>query len=229
MPKVILKFNDSVLKEIVMERPTFTIGRRPDNDLVIDNAAVSGHHARIIEKDGAFFIEDLASTNGTFVNEKRIAKEQLKDNDQVTIGKHQLVFEDEANRGAASSDHKAFDPDKTMTLNTKKQRELLNADKRIGVLRIISGQTDQKEYRLHNQFTVIGSQDDASVKLKAWFAPKKAAVITRGIDGYSLTTSNASKGILLNGTAFQGRAVLKDGDVLSVAGVEMHFCLKDPR
>ena len=76
---------------------------------------------------------------------------------------------------------------------------------------------------------MIGSRDDATVKLTAWFAPKKAAVITRASDGYSITSSDASKGILLNGTAFQGRAVLKDGDVLSVAGVEMHFCLKDPR
>src|SRR5881296_636535 len=60
-PKVILKFNESILKEIEITQPSFTIGRRPDNDLVIDHAAVSGRHARIVQVQSAFFLEDLRS------------------------------------------------------------------------------------------------------------------------------------------------------------------------
>ncbi len=97
------------------------------------------------------------------------------------------------------------------------------------MIQIISGQTDRKEYRLSNPLTVIGSKDNAAIKLTGWFAPKTAALITRASGGYSITTSEEPKTLLLNGKPFKGRAALKDGDLISVAGVEMHFHLKDLR
>src|SRR5712692_4506881 len=91
MPKIFLKFNERVLKEIPLDKPRFTIGRKPDNDLVIDNPVVSGHHALIVSEEGAFFIEDLGSTNGTFVNDAKIQKEKLKNSDCIVVGKHVLI------------------------------------------------------------------------------------------------------------------------------------------
>ncbi len=70
MAKVLLKFKEAVLKEIPLEKEATTIGRKEENDIVIDNQAVSGHHAKIMQEGGSFFIEDLSSLNGTFV--KRI-------------------------------------------------------------------------------------------------------------------------------------------------------------
>ncbi|PIV67276.1 MAG: phosphopeptide-binding protein, partial [Nitrospirae bacterium CG01_land_8_20_14_3_00_44_22] len=73
MSKVMLKFKEAVLKEIPLDKDTVTIGRNPGNDIHIDNLAISGFHAKLINRGGRFFIEDLNSTNGTFVNGKRIS------------------------------------------------------------------------------------------------------------------------------------------------------------
>lgn len=96
MPKIVLKYNDKVIKEIRMTDPVLTIGRKPDNDLVIDNLAVSGHHARIAHAGGAFVIQDTGSTNGIFLNGEKVAQHTLKPGDQILIGKHVVVFEDDA-------------------------------------------------------------------------------------------------------------------------------------
>jgi pSer/pThr/pTyr-binding forkhead associated (FHA) protein len=236
MPKIFLKFNEAVLKEIQLDRPQLTIGRKPDNDLVIDNPAVSGHHARIVQEEGAYVIEDLGSTNGTFVNDKRIEKRPLKDHDRVLIGKHLLLYQDEARAAPPPSLPKAFDSDKTVILDTQKQRELLKAEQatappkpkeKVGVLQVVSGQTDRKEYQLTGRLALIGSQDGATVRLTGWFAPKVAALIGRRSDSYNVSMSEEGKKILLNGTPVQGRSDLKDGDLLEVAGVKMYFYLKD--
>ena len=92
MAKLILKYETKVLKEIALARPTITIGRTPDNDVVIDNLAVSSHHARIVF-DGEFNLEDLNSVNGTFVNKQRVSSTSLKDGDEVSIGKHTLALQ----------------------------------------------------------------------------------------------------------------------------------------
>lgn len=234
MPKIILKFNEAVIREVPLDREQVTIGRKPDNDVVIDNPAVSGHHAKLSRVQSVFFLEDLGSTNGTFVNEKKIDKRQLKDGDRVTIGKHVLLFEDEA-KGLAPPPAQAVDTDKTMILDTPKQRELLKAEQtmqpkpkeRIGVLQVLSGGTDKKEYHLTGRVILIGSQDGATVQLTGWFAPKVAAMISRRPDGYNISLSEDGKKVLVNGAPIQGRADLKDGDLLEVAGVKMSFLLKD--
>lgn len=233
MPKIILKFNEAVLRAVPLDREQVTIGRKPDNDVVIDNPAVSGHHAKLSRVQSVFFLEDLGSTNGTFVNEKKIDKRQLKDGDRVTIGKHVLIYEDEAKGLAPLAP--TVDSDKTMILDTQKQRELLKAEQtmppkpkeRIGLLQVLSGGTDKKEYQLTGRVILIGSQDGATVQLTGWFAPKVAAMISRRPDGYNISLSEDSKKVLVNGTPVQGRADLKDGDLLEVAGVKMSFLLKD--
>lgn len=234
MPKIIVKFNEAVIREVPLDREQFTIGRKPDNDVVIDNPAVSGHHAKLSRVQAVYFLEDLGSTNGTFVNEKKIDKRQLKDGDRVTIGKHVLFYEDEA-KGLALPTAQAADTDKTMILDTQKQRELLKAEQtiqpkpkeRIGVLQVLSGGTDKKEYQLTGRIVLIGSQDGSTVKLTGWFAPKVAAMISRRPAGYNISLSEDGKKVLVNGTPIQGRADLKDGDLLEVAGVKMSFLLKD--
>src|SRR5688572_7886054 len=92
MPKLLLKFNAAVLKEIPVSKDVITVGRKPDNDVVIDNPAISGHHCRISLQGGGYYVEDLDSTNGTYVNEKRIKKSGLHHNDVVGVAKHALVF-----------------------------------------------------------------------------------------------------------------------------------------
>ncbi|MEK7294555.1 MAG: FHA domain-containing protein, partial [Nitrospirota bacterium] len=101
MPKISLKYNEKIIKEITLTDVVVTIGRKADNDLVIDNLAVSSHHARIAKLDDAFVIQDTESTNGIFLNGEKVAQHALKYGDQIMIGKHVVVFEDDAAAGAA--------------------------------------------------------------------------------------------------------------------------------
>ena len=96
MLRIILKFNSTVLNELKIDQDEIIIGRDSGNDIQIDNVAVSREHARIIRGPNYYLIEDLNSTNGTFVNGKMINKKFLKKDDEILIGKHslQVVLED---------------------------------------------------------------------------------------------------------------------------------------
>jgi pSer/pThr/pTyr-binding forkhead associated (FHA) protein len=238
MAKIFLKFNEQVLKKIPLEAPQLTIGRKPDNDLVIDNPAVSEHHARIIKEEGAFFVEDLGSTNGTFLNDAKVQKQKLKNTDRVSIGKHALIYQDEVAAPPPPPPlPKESGSDKTMILDTAKQKELMKAsdtvktaavEEKLGRLTVATGDTDRPEYELTGRLTVIGKEDTATIKLTGWLAPQKAALISRRGLAYIITPEEGAKKITVNGKAVQGQRELQDGDVIIVAGVHFHFSLKEP-
>ena len=92
MARLILSLGGQVLAEFNMTKERYTIGRLPDNDVRIDNPAVSGHHSLIINILNDSFLEDLSSTNGTYVNGKLIKKHAMQHGDVVTVGHHQLRF-----------------------------------------------------------------------------------------------------------------------------------------
>jgi len=131
MAKLFLKFEQAVLKEIQLTQSVVTIGRLPDNVVQVDNLAVSGHHAKIYWDQDHFVIEDNNSLNGTYLNNRRISKSQLKDSDVVLIGKHTVVFKDEGMStppppgGAAAPSMPKLEA--TMVLDTKKAKEMLAA------------------------------------------------------------------------------------------------------
>lgn len=93
MPKVILSIDGELLRELVLTQERTTLGRRPYNDLVIENLAVSGEHAVLLKVGEDVYIEDLNSTNGTFVNGLPIKRQLLRDGDSIDIGKHKVRFE----------------------------------------------------------------------------------------------------------------------------------------
>jgi len=122
MAKFIIKYNDKILNEIPINKKTVSIGRMEDNDVVIDNLAVSRHHARLVQEKDKYFLEDLSSHNGTFVNDERIVKCEMNEGDNILIGKHILTFLKEI-----EADRKKINPpsvDTTVLLDTKKHREL---------------------------------------------------------------------------------------------------------
>lgn len=104
MAKLILSVDGTVLKEITLNKERTTLGRKPHNDIQVDNLAVSGEHAAIITILNDSFIEDLNSTNGTLVNGKPIKKHFLQNNDVIEIGKHKLKYFNDAPVAAASAD-----------------------------------------------------------------------------------------------------------------------------
>ena len=95
MAKLVLGYNGQTLHEYALDQETVTIGRKTDNDIHIDNLAVSGNHAKILTILNDSFIEDLDSTNGTYINGKKINKHALKNGEIITIGKHELKYVNE--------------------------------------------------------------------------------------------------------------------------------------
>ena len=124
MLKIELKYQEKKLATFETENERIRIGRNVKNDIHIDNPAVSSSHAVIKKIMNTYFIEDLGSTNGTFVNEKKINKYELLDGDEVIIGKHSLEFHYMKSNGQNQPDF-----DKTVILDTRKQKELLDKNR----------------------------------------------------------------------------------------------------
>lgn len=241
MPRLILCLDGKVVKRYSLG-PVVTIGRLPDNTIVIDNAAVSGHHACASLDGSRFVLEDLDSTNGTLVNDRRVSRHTLQNGDIVQIGSHTLEFDEK--HGGRVDKHEAAEriatnPGETVFLDADKHQALLEMLRettdsddqlmgaaaagpgKIGVLRVLKGQADQTEYHLQAHTSVIGKADSSLVRLKGWFLPNVAVVITRNGPGYTATHMKSSA--LLNGEPLTGRCDLKEGDVLRVGGLTLEF------
>ena len=248
MPKLILKFDDRDISECAVGTHPITIGRLPDNNVVIDNPAVSGRHARVYREGNHYVLEDLKSTNGTFVNDKPIARHTLLEGDSILVGKHTLLFTQKG--GEQTEDVKAaeqFVPEigGTMMLDTQKQKSLLSgldhgrpsqvydavvpktaiptAQGRIGTIKVVSGNTGQSEYVLAAVTTMIGKADTAQIRLKGWFKPKVAAAIARKGEGFTITPMGAK--LTVNGERVNSRRDLATGDLIEVSGVTLEFSL----
>ena len=239
MPKLLLKFNAAVIKEIPIEKDTLSVGRKPDNDVVIDNPAVSGHHCKITLAGDTFFVEDLNSTNGVFVNGKKVMKSGLKHNDVVGIVKHALVFIDDrpAAGGGSEAPTVQAKPDAgeaTMMMTPEKQKQMAeaaagSAKTQSATIRVVKGVVDVPEYEIKSPTTYIGKSDRVQIKIKGagifGKAPENAAMIASRPEGYFLMPieENYAK---LNGKTVTQKEPLKDGDMIEVGGTTLQFSLK---
>jgi len=231
MPKLILQIDNRVLKTCAVDQRA-SIGRLPDNTIVVDNPAVSGHHATVFRDGDHFVIEDLASTNGTFVNGTRVSRQKLQGGDAVRVGKsrHAIVFDEQGGDGEtaeAAGPDIAATPGETVYLRADEHQALLawirNAQAPAGaaVLRVLQGRTDRSEYALDAHTSVIGKSDAALIRLKGLFKPKEAVAIARSADGYVATVLRGTTRI--NKEPIRERQVLADGDVLEVGGLTLEF------
>jgi pSer/pThr/pTyr-binding forkhead associated (FHA) protein len=202
-------------EELLLNRLELTIGRALDNDLILNDAAVSLHHARIAKVQGAFYIEDLGSTNSTFVNDVRTDEQPLIQGDHIRIGDQVLIFEhSETDAGALlaeSLNETVMLPPRQFTTTRK------------ATLLVVEGRTDLSRYELTSPSVVIGSDAHATVKLRGWFAPRVAAQLNRHLDGYTIHAVPGQKELRINGRSLDTSVVLKDGDIIDVAGVKLSF------
>jgi pSer/pThr/pTyr-binding forkhead associated (FHA) protein len=244
MSKLVLKFENSVLKELSVGAKEVSIGRSPDNGLVIDNPAVSHYHARVFNEEGRLMLEDFGSMNGTFVNGQRVKMVTLKPGDSVGIGKHTIVVTDSREVRATTLDHDQSKPaapkiNETVMLDTKERRDFLQKVAAVGesaqvaptrlkipTLVVLRGRTDQREYTLNDKLTVIGKSAMATVKLRGWFAPKAAAQINRREDN-SYYVGAVDKTPTVNGDPVRHPTKLKSGDIIEVAGIQLEFVYRD--
>lgn len=220
MARLIVKFRGAVVQEHILDKPSVRIGRREGNDIRIDNLAVSGNHAKIEKIDGSYIIVDLKSTNGTFVNNKKIVQAKLRHLDEIIIGKHILVFEEETReQGIKEGDFQEAQAEAPREqLFQKSTGEYLGKP---AVLKFLEP-VQHPEVVLQKKLTVIGRRQDAEVRLRGLFEPKVAAIIARKPTGYSLLPEGKAK-VLLNGQAVSQRTDLKDGDVIEVGSLKLLF------
>jgi predicted component of type VI protein secretion system len=240
MAKLSLKFENKILKEVPIGSRPVSIGRAPDNDIPVDNLAVSNYHAKVYHEAGRLVVEDLNSLNGTFVNDLRIERATLHDGDKIFIGKHAILV-DASGDAAVPWDYgrKTAAPivEETMVLDTKQRRDMLQQAVAMGersqfapgrlkvpTLIILRGKTDQKEYVLNNKLTVIGKSPMATVRLRGWFTPQVVAQINKRDDGFYI--GPGSKRAKINGVTIHGPTRLSDGDIIEVGGLRMNFLFR---
>jgi pSer/pThr/pTyr-binding forkhead associated (FHA) protein len=229
MARLVLSLDSQVMAEYNMNKERYTIGRLPDNDIRIDNPAVSGHHSLIINILNDSFLEDLNSTNGTYVNGKLIKKHALQHGDVVTVGHHQLRFveDDEAQdefektmviQPSARPVEKLRSAEVSTALSATGARKALvdgAAALKKAKLQVLSGAFAGRELDLNKALTTLGRPG------------VQVAAITRRADGYFIVHVDSGKENdfpLLNGAPIGATATkLTDNDVIQLAGVKMGF------
>jgi len=205
MPKMIVSIDGVVVKEVQLTKDRTTLGRRPYNDIVIDNLAVSGEHA-VLQMTGAdVHIEDLNSTNGTYINGKAVKKQLLKNNDTIEIGKHKIKFLNEM-AGAGF--------EKTMIIRPAAPPAVPDPAVGKAVIKVISGPAAGREVALVKIVTTIGKPGVA------------VASITRRPHGYAVALVEGVNRPTLNEQPLDSEPqMLKSGDVLELAGTKMQFVM----
>jgi pSer/pThr/pTyr-binding forkhead associated (FHA) protein len=240
MARLILSLDSQVLAEYNMSKERYTVGRLQDNDIRIDNPTVSGHHSLIINILNDSFLEDLNSTNGTYVNGRLIKKHALQNGDVITVGRHQLRFVD----GVSDDDADEFS--RTMVI----ERQIGGAESlakaaavsaranatpaasngaaarpagaepaskpvSIGKVQVLNGSFAGREIPLNKALTTLGR---AGVQVVA---------ITRRADGYHIVqVENTAdrEPPKLNGQPLGAQACkLADNDVVEIIGIKMGF------
>jgi len=231
MARVILVFNKKVIKEYPFSKDSMTIGRRETNQIVIDNLAVSAQHARIDKNGDTYILTDLQSTNGTFVNGKRITSHVVQHKDIITIGKHLLFF---AMSKPEQIKAKEGELDKTMVLDTAQQKELLEkqAEKkslnvspkqgRIGIISFIDA-SGEGEIQLKKKLTKIGKAETSEIRLGGLFMPPTAATISRRPNGYAITATTKKTKVKINNEVEKGTYYLKDFDTIEIGAYKFQF------
>ena len=203
MPKMIVSIDGVVIKEVQLTKERSTLGRRPYNDIVIDNLAVSGEHAALQLTGNEVTLEDLNSTNGTYVNGKAVKKQALQNGDTIEIGKYKIKYVNEV---------EAPGFDKTMIFKPGEMPPAVEGAHLSGNLRVLSGTASGREVPLTKVVTTVGKPGVA------------VASISRRQNGYVVAHVEGSGIPLLNGAPISSEPVaLKNGDVIELAGTKMQF------
>ena len=215
MGKLVVSLDGVVIKEVQITKDKTTLGRRPYNDIVIDNLAVSGEHS-VLQMVGAdVFIEDLNSTNGTYINGKAVKKQLLAHNDTVEIGKYKIKYMVED----------GTDYEKTMIMKPGTMASgqhapgfgasgfgPLGGSTAPAAIKVLNGAAAGREVALTKVVTTVGKPG------------VQVASITKRPGGYVLAHVEGALRPTVNGSPVVSETVhLKNGDVIELAGTQMQF------
>lgn len=242
MAKLILSLENTLLNECELYKERTTIGRRPNNDIHIDNLAVSGLHAAVIKMGNDFYVEDQGSTNGTQVNAQTVKSHLLQHGDFIEFGKYQVKYVNEAaaNNGdggfektvmirpvatksmqqepletATSFDNNpAVSAEKAQPILVKPASLAPDTTAGVGRIQILNGSSSGRELVLNKALTTLGKPG------------MQVAVITKRPSGYFITHVEGQVQPIVNGSSIGAQAfALSDHDVIELAGVKMEFYL----
>lgn len=227
MTKLLIKLNNEVVDHVELKQGDMKIGRKPGCEIVLDNLAVSGEHANIFTIGEDSFIQDLNSTNGTFINNKRMTKHHLRNGDIVRIGQHALIYMRESARPVKSESDD--DVANTVVINTGTSSGSKPAppaspasdnpaganDRPVATLFILNEKTGSRRIELKKTVTNLGKTG------------RPGGIITRTADGYVLRAAANGDKPKLNGRTVTGDGMkLRNGDVIEVAGTRLQFYVK---
>ncbi len=204
MPKMIVSIDGVVIKEVQLTKDRTTLGRRPYNDVVIDNLAVSGEHAAVQIMDETVFLEDLDSTNGTFVNGRAIKRQQLQHGDSIEVGKYRIKFVNDSEGERPLSSPGTAVPSMSEARSPGAEPQ--------GSIRVLSGAAAGREAPLTKVVTTIGKPGVA------------VAAITRRQQAFVMAHVEGASHPLLNGMPIGDEPIpLRSGDLIELAGTQMQF------
>ena len=225
MGKLVVSLDGVVIKEVQITKDKTTLGRRPYNDIVIDNLAVSGEHAVMQMVGSDVFIEDLNSTNGTYINGKAVKKQLLTHNDTVEIGKYKIKYlvEDGVDYektmimkpgtvvpAVATGDRATFAHTAPASVNSGFGS--LNSSPGGAAIKVLNGAASGREVMLTKVVTTVGKPG------------VQVASITKRPGGYVLAHVEGVAKPTVNGSQLAGdSAHLRNGDVIELAGTQMQF------
>lgn len=236
MPVIVLKFKESIISRHPLEKGrSLTVGRRKDNAIVIDNLAVSAHHAKIESVGDTFVLVDLQSKNGSFVNEQLVTSHRLRAGDVISIGKHLLLYsaENEADAGDASTPK----IDQTMVMDTSTYRSmvrksgpqvpqpLLRRAEAVGALTYLAG--GHGKLILNGDLVRIGKDPSSEIVVKGLLVGWAAATVSRRPDGYYLSRVGGIAKPRINGLKIKTSQRLQDLDVIDIGPVKLQFFMKE--
>ncbi len=243
MPHLTLLYQKKVIGQYSIEYGyPITIGRKDNNNIIINNLAVSGVHARVEFKNEGVFVVDMESKNGTFLNGKPTIKSMLKEGDEIVIGKHKILFsktdidkkiETPSAPTISASDERL---DETMVLDTNKHRDMI-----ANVLSGSKGQPAKKKaptpilliqaggsgkITLKNKFTRIGKEKSNDIIARGFLLGKRAATVTKQEDGYYISHVNGLAKTKVNGKKVTSAQKLEHGDIIGIGKLRLRFLSK---
>ena len=240
MPTLKLVFKNKTLENFPLQKGySLTIGRKRNNDVIIEYLAVSSHHAKVDSVGDDFVLIDLQSKNGSFVNEKLIDSHWLKPGDVINIGKHSLVFsysEDED-----QPDDETEEIEKTMVMDTSDYRSMVNKSKdeaaqppatdkkpdTIAILRFIDG--GDGKYKCRNSIIKIGKHRDSDIVVKGFGIGRTSATIGRRSDGFYLTYIGGMTRPKVNAKKVKYDKILHDNDIIQIGKTKLRFSERRPK
>jgi hypothetical protein len=222
MPKMIVSIDGVVIKEVQLTKDRTTLGRRPYNDIVIDNLAVSGEHAVLQMSGNEVYLEDLNSTNGTYINGKAVKKQLLQNSDTVEVGKYKIKYINEAAgpsfektmiiKAGAVPPAGAQPPGATAVIAAAPQASAAEGSLASASIKVLSGAAAGRQVPLVKVVTTIGKPGVA------------VAAITKRPHGFVVAHVEGGSQPTLNGSSVGAEPVtLKNGDLLELAGTQMQF------